>query len=252
MGEVAVRSSVSFGDRLIRLMERVDTRRADSVADREAVYRQRYDAYVREGMINPTPGGKLTDAFDDLPNAYVFGIHIDGQLVSSIRIVVVSPQFPNSPAVSWFEDELKPEVAAGKVIIDPNRFAADAEATRAFPELPYITVRLGFVAALHFDADIVTATVRDEHQAFYQRVFGLQKDISPRLRPTIEKPIGLMSIREFSTRERIMRRYPCFASTPEERQRLFDRGPKDAASQVRGRNGAPAPARQDTGALHLV
>jgi hypothetical protein len=248
MGGVAAMVGSSFADRLITTLERVETRRADTPEEREAIYRLRYDAYVREGMVNASATPRLTDEFDELPNAFLFGIRIDGELVSSIRINVASPLFPAAPAIRWFRDELAPEVAAGRVIVDPNRFAVSAEATRALPELPYVTVRLSLVATQHFQADLAVATVRGEHQAFYQRVFGLQPLVAPTLRETIEKPIGLMTIRDFSARERIMRRYPCFASTPEERRALFDRGPGDAASLVRGRNGTQRPAAEE---LHL-
>jgi hypothetical protein len=228
----------SFTDRLIGLMARVDCHRVVSADEMDAIARLRYDAYLREDAIQPTEYGRLTDRFEDLPNAYTFAIYIGGRLASSIRIHVVSQACPVSPALEWFGDILMPEIEAGKLIIDPNRFVADAEAARTIPELPYVTVRLGFVAALHFDADIVTGTVRGEHMAFYRRVFGLKPDCLPRINPPIEVPFGLMTIREFSTREAVMRRYPCFQSSVAERERLFGaRAPR--LPQI-----VPAPAMQ--------
>ena len=41
-----------------------------------------------------------------------------------------------------------------------------------------MTLRLAYVACKHFRADIGTATVRKEHQAFYRRVF-LHKTLCP-------------------------------------------------------------------------
>ncbi len=34
-------------------------------------------------------------------------------------------------------------------------------------ELPYVTVRLGYMGCAYFNANIGTATVRAEHRAFY-------------------------------------------------------------------------------------
>lgn len=221
MGTAARQVVPSFTDRLIALMARVDCHRVVDAEEMDEVARLRYEAYLREDAIPPAEIRRLTDRYEDLPNAYTFAIRIEGRLASSIRIHVASQLYPVSPALEWFGDILMPEIAAGKIIIDPNRFVADAEAARTIPELPYVTVRLGFVAALHFDAHIVTGTVRGEHMAFYRRVFGLKPDCMPRINPPLEVPFGLMTIREFSTREQVMRRYPCFQSTAEERLRLF-------------------------------
>ena len=47
------------------LMKRVEYRLMESSADREAIYRLRYNAYLKEGSINPNPSGLLIDRFDD-------------------------------------------------------------------------------------------------------------------------------------------------------------------------------------------
>ena len=76
-----------------------------------------------------------------------------------------------SPSSDMFGDVLHPELDQGEIFIDPTRFVADPDKARVFPELPYVTVRLGYVACGHFNADIGLAMVRPEHQAFYRRVF---------------------------------------------------------------------------------
>ena len=48
--------------------------------------------------------------------------------------------------LSLFRDVLRFDLSGldrGKVIIDPTRFVADPEKAKSFPELPYVTVRLG-------------------------------------------------------------------------------------------------------------
>ena len=46
------------------LMKRVEYRLMESSADREAIYRLRYNAYLKEGAINPNPSGLLIDRFE--------------------------------------------------------------------------------------------------------------------------------------------------------------------------------------------
>jgi hypothetical protein len=205
------------------LFSRVEYRLIESDADREQIYRLRYNAYLHERAILPKADCRLTDRFDDMPNSWIFGVFLDGKLASSLRISVASPEHPETPAVDAFGDLLLPEIAQGKVIVDPNRFVADPANKNRYPELPYLTVRLGYVACGYFNADIGTATVRSEHRAFYRRVF-LQKSLcEPRPYPTLTKPLCLMAADYHAVRERIFQRYPQFRSTHSEQHALFER-----------------------------
>jgi hypothetical protein len=215
------------------LFDRVSCRLAETEADREEIYRLRYRAYVLEGAIAPRDEQRLTDKFDTLPNSWLFGLYVDGALASSIRISVASKEQPLTPAVETFGDLLEPEVAQGKVIVDPNRFVADPGSRSKIPELPYLTVRLGYVACAHFDADIGTATVRAEHRAFYRRVFLLEPRCMPRPYPTLLKPLCLMAADADAVREKIFQRYPYFRSTPAEREALFGRSHATACEATR-------------------
>jgi hypothetical protein len=215
------------------LFDRVSCRLAETEADREEIYRLRYRAYVLEGAIAPRDEQRLTDKFDTLPNSWLFGLYVDGALASSIRISVASKEQPLTPAVETFGDLLEPEVAQGKVIVDPNRFVADPGSRSKIPELPYLTVRLGYVACAHFDADIGTATVRAEHRAFYRRVFLLEPRCMPRPYPTLLKPLCLMAADADAVREKIFQRYPYFRSTPAEREALFGRSSAAACEATR-------------------
>ncbi len=213
----------SFVDRVDAVRQRIEYRRADTTGDMETIYRLRHDAYVREGALLPTSSGTLTDAYDDLENTWNFGLYLDGRLASSFRLHVNVPGHSTMPVADVFPDYIVPELAAGRTIVDPTRFVADFEVARTCPELPYLTVRLGFLAADYFSADIVTATVRSEHQAFYRRVFGHKVVSLPRQYLTLTKPLALMMLRYPPERERIIRRYPFFHSTEMERRQLFER-----------------------------
>jgi len=223
MGATALKLARGFSDRATDLLDRLDYRRIETDDEREQIFRLRYEAYLREGAITPNFTKKLYDRFDDAENSWTFGLHVEDRIVSSIRICISSPAHPIVPALEVFPDLLEPEIARGKIIMDSNRFVADANIARAFPELPYISVRLAYVASAYFDADIGTATARREHQAFYRRVFGLKPVCEPRPYPTVTKPLSLMMVDCRSVRQKILIRYPYFRSTFFERRMLFER-----------------------------
>ena len=223
MGAVAEQARPSFSDRVMELLERIDFSLAESTEEREEIYRLRYDAYLREGAIGANRAKRFSDSFDDKQNAWIFGVYVDGQLASSIRLHVTIPGFSDLPASHVFSDILAPEIAAGKTIIDPTRFVTDQALARTHPELAYITVRIGWMAGEFFNADGILATVRAEHQAFYRRVFGHRPLCPPRPYPSLQKPISLMMLDYRAARERVHRRYPFFRSTAFERRMLFGR-----------------------------
>jgi hypothetical protein len=205
------------------LLDHVEYRLAGTEEEKEQIYRLRYRAYLNEGAIEPRSDQRLTDRFDDRPNAWLFGLYLDGKLRSSLRVSVATRDNHDTPAVDAFRDLLEPELAKGKVIVDPNRFVADPVSRAEYPELPYLTVRLGYLACGYFNADIGTATVRAEHRAFYRRVF-FQKSLSePRPYPTLTKPLCLMAADYLSIRDKVFERFPLMRSGVAERLRLFER-----------------------------
>lgn len=222
MSSVALsRQAPTFSERVLNLLDKVDYRLATTEEERDAIYRLRYDAYIREGSIQPNFGQRLSDKYDDLDNAWVFGIFVDGQLSSSIRLHISSPANPEMPATSVFADLLDERVAAGQTIIDPTRFVVSRDAAEKYPEMPYVTVRVGWMAGEFFSADCILATVRAEHQAFYRRMFGHELMAPPREYPSLTKPISLMGLDYARMKDRVHYRYPFFRSTAFERRMLF-------------------------------
>ena len=204
-------------------LDQVDYRLAQTPEEKDEIYRLRYRAYLREGAIRPSTDGRVIDQFEDAPNAWTFGVYFQGELYSSIRVSVLTSEWRMSPSVELFGDVLHPELDKGKVIIDSTRFVADPEKARNFPELPYVTVRLGSMAGVHFNADYGLAIVRPEHQAFYRRVFLHETWCEPRTYPGLVKPVGLMAAHLPTVRDRVLARYPFLRSSAFERRTLFDR-----------------------------
>ena len=107
-----------------------------------------------------------------------------------------------------FGDILHPRLDRGEVFIDPARFVADPEKAQRFPELPYLTVRLAYLACEYFNADTGLALVRPAHQSFYRRVFLNETIGEPRLFPGALAKVALMASDFRAVREHVMTRFP--------------------------------------------
>jgi hypothetical protein len=219
----AAKVTALFLERTSDPLEFVDYRLAETPEEKDEIYRLRYRAYLREGAILPSESKRVTDRYDDEPNNFTFGVYYRDELYSSIRISVLCGEWRGSPSSEMFADVLHPELDRGKTIIDPTRFVADPDKARVFPELPYVTVRLGYVACGHFNADIGLANVRPEHRAFYRKVFLQEPLGEPKLFPGLIKPVGLMAANYREIRDRVFQRFPFMRSSAFERRTLFQR-----------------------------
>ncbi|KYG23740.1 hypothetical protein SE92_28750 [Bradyrhizobium sp. AT1] len=206
------------------IFDRVDYRLIETPEDKDRLYQMRYRAYLHGGLILPSDSHRVSDRYDEAPNAWTFGIYVDGELCSSVRVHVLTSEQRMSYATELFGDVLHPRLDRGEVFVDPARFVADPEQARRFPELPYVTLRLAYLACEHFNADTGLAQVRAEHQAFYRRVFLHEAITEPRSFPNVLKKVALMASDFRSLRERVLTRFPIMRSSAFERRMLFQRG----------------------------
>jgi hypothetical protein len=205
------------------LLGRVDYGLAQTPEEKQEIYNLRYRAYLREGAIPPSADERVTDQYDDLPNSWTFGVYFHGELYSSVRISVLTSDWRMSCSAEAFGEILNPRLDRGEIIIDPARFVADPDKAKRFPELPYVTLRLAYMACEYFSADVGLAIVRAEHQAFYRRVFLHESIAEPRFFPGLLKPVGLMAVNFPAMRDKVFERYPMMRSTAFERRMLFQR-----------------------------
>lgn len=211
-----------FLKKLNGYLQDADYRVAARSQDRNEIYHLRYREYLREGAILPNTEQLFTDDYDQLDNCWLFGVHMDGRLVSSIRFHVISPDTPRGPALDVFPDVVMPMIEQGLTVIDPTRLVVDQSASRLYPELPYVTMRVACMASEYFEARYCLATVRSEHRAFYQRIFRFEKVCEPRHYPTLLKPISLLAGNMAKVRDDVAERYPIFVSSFTERRMLFE------------------------------
>jgi len=212
----------NFATTLIDLMDRVEYRWVSS-DQMDPVYRLRYDAYRREEFVPVNARQVVRDEFDELPNSYCYGVYIDDQLVSSVRFHYLTPEFRDSPSHSVFTDVLDPLLDQGMTILDPGRFTADYEASLAFPALPFLTLRIATMAVWHFSVKYCLNAVRPEHAAFYRRVFRSTQFSEARYYHGLSFPMVLYACDIPVIYGDLLRRYPFFRSTSEERKMMFER-----------------------------
>ncbi len=238
MGLHQAEGASSLSSRLSLALGEVTYHKVTDNKDRDEIFALRYHAYLAEGAIDPNPEMRFRDAYDDMDNCWIFGVRYAGELVSAIRFHVISKASRKGPALDVFPDIVSPIVESGMTVVDPTRLVVSRTASRLHPELPYLTVRIACMAAEYFNAVKCLATVRVEHEAFYQRIFNFVPMTEPRPYPTLKRPIALMVGEMEHIRERVATRYPVFTSSEAERDALFER---PGAWALRAPYRSPAP-----------
>jgi N-acyl-L-homoserine lactone synthetase len=211
----------TFAERAFDALERTSYVVARTEAEKEAIYRLRYRAYLKEGAIEPNETRMLRDAFDEQPNVCSIAMRYDDHLVGAIRINMISRNERRSSAGVTFPDLLAPYLDAGEFICDPNRFVAEPAIADRIPELPYLVSRMAIISALHFGARYGLATPRAEHYAFYRRVLLAQTLSTPVMYPGLTKAIGLMIQETAVAAAYVQTRYPFMAPRPNEGKDVF-------------------------------
>src|SRR5690606_21541147 len=206
-----------FAGSLLDLLDRVEYRRVPPEDQFNPVYKLRYEAYRREDFIPINSQEMVRDEFDDLPNVHCYGVYIDDELVSSVRFHVLTAESRTSPSHSVFGDILDPILDQGHTVLDPGRFTADYEASLAYPALPYLTLRIPTIAVLYYSAKYCLNSVRPEHGAFYKRVYRSVALSEPRYYHGLSFPMVLYACDLIPIYDDLVRRYPFFRSTEEER-----------------------------------
>jgi len=174
---------------------------------------------------------RFTDHVDDEPNTFNFGVYLDGVLAGAIRLSVTMTGGARLPAIEVFEDVLSPEIQAGKTFVDPSKFVADHASSKRYPELPYIILRLAWVAMGYFKADLMLGAIRVEHQPFYKRVWRCRLICPPRPYPGLCTPVCLVTVDYAAVQDEVHRLYPFFQSDVLEQKKLFERGDELAISE---------------------
>ena len=200
-------------------MDDIDYRRVTSQDDLLAISELRRNSYL-PAKIYADLSRPMTDISDNDPSVYVFGVFFREKLVSTVRIHILNSKNRNSNSRLYFQNVLDPLLDQGLSFMDPTRFAIDPLVEKDIPGLALITLRLGFLAAKHFECDFCLSMIKEGHGAFYRRYF-LSSQITPyRQFPAFTSKYALFSSPK-SMEELICARYPLFRSLAKEREMLF-------------------------------
>ena len=222
-----------FRERVAELHDLLSYRIA-SGTELEMVQAMRYKAYLAEGAAAARIDKRLDDVFDLSTNGATIILGFGDHICASIRLHIVTSAGQDSPAVHAFPDELVPLIKADERLIDPNCFCVDPLLSGGMPELAYLTLRLPFMAAGLCVHSSVTATVRAEHAAFYRRVLRCEMIAKPREYAGRSKPLGLMLVSYDREAGNVLARYPFFAPSSGEAERIgLDRIGIDAPAHER-------------------
>lgn len=211
----------AFALSVLKVMDNIEYRLCEDGEDMEDIYRLRYNSYLKGGMIKSDASRVVVDEFDRLPNSYLYGVYYDGNLVSTVRLSHVTPEFPKSPSVKVFGDVLEPRLAAGESFIDPSRFASDGEWSGTLRVLPYITLRLALISTYFFEPTSCLTAVKEDHAAFYRRMFLAKPLVQARDYPGLIRPVDLWESKYPECADQGARRFAFFRSSPLERRLLF-------------------------------
>jgi hypothetical protein len=214
----------SFSGRAASVLERIEHKCAVTKEDEERVYRLRYMAYSQPSRIRASDNGRLYDEdYDNSSNHYKIMTFLDTEFVSTFRIHVDSGDDAVLPSLATFRDVLSPILRAGRVVVDLTRIAVKLEYARTFPELSFLTVRAAWLAAQHFDADVITTTCFADLQAAYARAFDFEPLGAPRPSPLGGRTIACMALDCRTNKQRLEKRYALFRSTAAERRSIDGR-----------------------------
>ncbi len=212
-----------FNRKISEFIKRVEYRRLEKPEELEEAYSLRYKSYRRENLIAESPEQRFEDHLDTVDNTHIFGLYLDQKIISSIRLHVLDKNNRQSPSLLVFEDKLRPMLNDGKVIVDPSRFCTDYEASRKYRALPYATLRLAGMAVLYFNADHCLTMVRNEHAAFYKKIYNSVQIGETRPYKSVNFQVALYCADAKIIRANVARRYPFFKANLDEIASLFVR-----------------------------
>lgn len=212
---------------LSHFSERVVGRGARSYAERDAIFKLRYQSYLRAKLIPANAFGRYLEPSDHAEGSYLIGLHADRRLVAALRLQVGGAAAPDCSPPELFPDVLRPLLRSNKTVVHMSCVATDPELASAFVWMPYFILRYWIVAAEHFGADYIAAAVRPQHQLFYRRVLGCDLHAQGRPQPHHLAPVGLVTLDFAASARRSYQNLPFLRSIGSERRQLF--GPETTA-----------------------
>ncbi len=204
-----------FSSKILNILGTTELRRVSNPQDMLAVRKLRESAYT-QGDLKISESTRNEADFE--PNSFCIVLEFEGAPVSTIRIRHVTAETPESNATSLFPETINDLLSRGVSFVACEAFAS-GPMRDTLTWLPYLTLRTGVLAAIHFRADYLVQLIRPTHAAFYKRVFYADTLAGPR--DLSGTAVSLMATNMRENSRRVVTRYPFFQSSVEEREKLF-------------------------------
>jgi N-acyl-L-homoserine lactone synthetase len=198
-----------MNEQVIDALKRSRYRVLSDSKDLEEVYRLRYKSYRAQKTIVANERGIMTDPFDEAANCVHIAVEMDGKMLASVRLHLISKLCLTSPTLEVFPEILE-DIKRGQTALDSTRFVIDPAARKQRVPLHFLALRIPCLAIIFYNIDLGLAPVRAEHAAFYRRYFGYKPTMEPRRYPGLTKPIHLLTASVREQRESVLARTPFF------------------------------------------
>jgi hypothetical protein len=202
--------------------KRVTARVARSYTERDAIFKLRYQCYLRAGLVSQNSFLRYLEPEDHVANASLMGLYLGRRLIGSLRLQIGNASSPYFSSLDLFSHVLEPLLRSDKTIVDMSRVATEGELARQYVWMPYLILRSWLMAAEHFRADYISAAMRPQHLIFYRRLLDSDMHSEIRTPPDDPKTLGLLTVNFASSAKRLYENLPFLRSTPFERQQLFE------------------------------
>lgn len=164
--------------------------------NRREAFALRHRGYVDAGLIEPSPFGIYSDAYDELQTTVVAGLFRRGACIATLRL---SFYFPGAPEPALPCEKVYPEVDALKAaakgpIIELSRLAIDPEInnTRYRARLYAAAIRAGVSACVAMDAKHLLVATQTKWLSFYRHVLDFRVAGPAQLYPPGDVPVVLL------------------------------------------------------------
>lgn len=165
--------------------------------NRREAFALRYRGYVDAGLIQPSPFGIYTDAYDDLPTTVIAGLFRRGACIATLRL---SFYMPGAAAPVLPCEKVYPEIAAIKanadgLVVELSRLSIDPSITntRYRARLYAAAIRAGISACLAMDAKQLLVATQTKWRSFYEHVMDFKAVGPAQFYPPGDVPVVLLS-----------------------------------------------------------
>lgn len=184
-------------DRLNKMTDRIKSvsgalsSRIDVGRPCDGHYQARYEAYLREGIIDPRLNNIFFDEYDELPQTLYVSLFAEDALVGGVRIKVMQCVSEASISTQVYGTQIAERLGRCATAIDVSRMFTVQRPGAPADHIQFSLLRAVFKCAERYGVDYVLAPVKAGHIRFYVEMFGFDLVAEPIAYPGLSRPIGL-------------------------------------------------------------